>query len=99
MFFTEELSFVEYLKEILEQAKEREQIKNVVLSKVGNRVQVIFEEQKIIEEYKELVEHLQNTTSILRENLLDLKIKFIWLTAFSSFAIAGLVAYLLSIGG
>lgn len=44
--FKEELSFTEYLKEILEQAKEREQIKNVVLSKVGNRVQVIFEEVK-----------------------------------------------------
>lgn len=46
MFFTEELSFIEYLKQILEQAKEREQIKNVVLSKVGDRFQVIFEEVK-----------------------------------------------------
>lgn len=44
--FKEELSFTEYLKQILEQAKEREQIKNVVLSKVGSKVQVIFEEVK-----------------------------------------------------
>lgn len=45
-FFTEEITFTEFLNQELEKAKEREQIKNVVISKVGSKVQVIFEEVK-----------------------------------------------------